>query len=375
MGRKDDDGRIRILIAGGGTGGHLYPAIAVARELLAHPEGCDVLMAGTARGIEARILPEEGLPLATIPVSGLKGKGPLRAAAGAARLPVALAASWRLIGAHRPQVVIGVGGYASGPVLAAAVLRRKPTLIHEQNMIPGSTNRWLAPWVTEVAVSFEETRERLGGRGVVTGNPVRSGFASIAPLRVPPERKTRRLLVFGGSQGAVAINEAMAAAAPALGALPGSLAVLHQAGSYPPETLREAYRKAGVEADVRPYIREMARAMEEADLVISRAGATTVAELTAAGRGAVLIPFPGAIHDHQTLNARVLERAGAALLVPQSDLAGDAFASRLLELLADGTRLEAMGAAARKLGRPDAASRIASLALGLATGGRREAAR
>lgn len=355
--------RVRVLIAGGGTGGHLYPALAIARELQARLRGCDVLMAGTSRGLEARVVPQAGLPLATIPVTGLKGKGLLRTASSAARLPAAVAASWRLVGRHRPRVVIGVGGYASGPVLAAAVIRRRPTLIHEQNTIPGSTNRWLAPYVTQVAVSFEETRSRLRGRGVVTGNPVRPEFLAIAPRSTHRELPARRLLVFGGSQGAAAINAAMVEAAPSLAAMGRPVVVLHQSGRESAGPLREAYARAGVEADVRPYIDEMAEAMGRADLVVCRAGATTVAELTASGRGSILVPFPHAVHDHQTLNARSLARAGAAVLVPQDRLSGEGLAGLLAGLLGDDDRLDAMGEAARSLGRPDAAAAIADLAV------------
>ncbi len=365
MGRSGEDERVGVVIAGGGTGGHLYPAIAIARELQSRIEGCDVLMVGTARGLEARVLPEEGLPLATISVAGLKGRRLAQAAAGIARLPVALAESWRIVSRHRPRVVIGVGGYASGPVMAAAILSRRPTLIHEQNMIPGATNRWLAPWVSEVALTFEETRARLGGRGVVTGNPVRKEFSRVAPREARSAARPARLLVFGGSQGAAAINRAMAEAAPLLPQGGVSMRVLHQTGRDDAAPLVEAYSRAGIEADVRPYIREMAQAMEEADLVIARAGATTVAELTAAGRGSILVPFPQAIHDHQTLNARALEKAGAAVVVPQSALSGAALAALVRDLLASEERLAAMAGAARRLGRPGAASAIADVAVRL----------
>ncbi len=365
MGRSGGDERVRILIAGGGTGGHLYPAIAIARELQARIEGCDVLMVGTSRGLEARVLPEEGLPLATIPVAGLKGKSLRATASGLARLPLALASSLSLVSRHRPRVVIGVGGYASGPVVAAAILRRRPTLIHEQNMIPGATNRWLAPWVSEVALSFEETRSRLGGRGVVTGNPVRREFGTVAPRAARRAGEPARLLVFGGSQGASAINRAMADAAPALASGGRPPRILHQVGRDDVAAIQDAYARAGIEADVRPYIKEMAQAMEEADLVIARAGATTVAELTAAGRGSILVPFPQAIHDHQTLNAKALEKAGAAVVVRQSELTGAKLAALVRELLGAEERLASMADAARRLGRPGAASEIADLAVRL----------
>jgi UDP-N-acetylglucosamine--N-acetylmuramyl-(pentapeptide) pyrophosphoryl-undecaprenol N-acetylglucosamine transferase len=351
-----------VLIAGGGTGGHIFPAVAVARELRAR--GFEVVMVGAERGLETQIVPAEGLPLLTIPVAGLKGKGILGAALGALMLPGALAASWRIVASRRPRAVVGVGGYASGPVVAAALARRVPTLIHEQNLIPGATNRWLAPFVREVAVTFEETRARLGGRGVVTGNPVRSEFASVPPR--PRGRAERRLLIFGGSQGAAAINGAVAAALPGLAPLRGRLRIVHQTGGAGAAAAREAYARAGFEAEVLPFIGRMAAAMAEADLVVARAGATTVAELTAAGRGSVLIPLPTAVHDHQTLNARTLERAGAAVVLPQPGLTGESLAAALAALLGDEERLDAMAAAARRLGRPDAAARIADLVGALA---------
>ena len=353
----------KVIIAGGGTGGHLFPALAIARELAEGRGGCEVVMVGTERGLEARIVPGSGFPLATIPVAGLKGKSFLESARNAAMLPRALAASWALLGKHRPGAVVGVGGYASGPVVAAAILRRVPTLIHEQNMIPGSTNRWLARFVSEVAVTFEETRRHLGGRGLRTGNPVRREFTSIPPR--PRGRATRHLLVFGGSQGAAAINAAMAGALPALAPLRSTLVVVHQAGAAGVEELRRVYAAAGIRAEIHPFIEEMAKEMAEADLILARAGATTVAELTAAGRGSILVPLPTAIHDHQTHNARMLERAGAARLMRQQDLSGAVLAKALMEMLADEEGLDGMAAAARRLGRPDAAEKIAALTLGL----------
>ncbi len=354
----------RVVIAGGGTGGHVFPAIAIARELRARAGGGEILMVGTERGIEMRVVPSAGFPLETIPVGGLRGKSLLRTALNASRLPRALLASWTLLSRHRPGVVIGVGGYASGPVVAAAALRRLPTLIHEQNLVPGSTNRWLAPFVSEVAVTFDETRRRLGGRGTVTGNPVRPEFARVAPRARGRER--RHLLVFGGSQGAAPINRAMEEALEGLRPMRDRLRVVHQTGEADAERMREAYGRAGIAARVAPFIDAMWEAVDEADLVVARSGATTVAELTAAGRGAVLVPLPHAIHDHQTFNARTLAGAGAAVLVPQAELSGAGLASLLVELLGDEERLDAMAGAARRLGRPEAASRIADMALRIA---------
>lgn len=352
----------RFLIAGGGTGGHIFPAIAIARALLARLPGSEVVMVGTVRGLETKIVPAEGFRLLTIPVAGLKGKSAAATARGMLLLPGALAAAWRILGRERPHVAVGVGGYASGPVVAAAVLRRVPTLIQDQNLVPGMTNRWLAPFVSEVAVTFEGSRRYLRGRGVVTGNPVRPEFAEI-PAR-PKGRPERRLLIYGGSQGAAAINGAMAAALQSLAPLRGRLRVLHQTGAAGVEAMRAAYGGAGIAADVRPFIPDMAGAMAEADLIVARSGGS-VAEITAAGRGSILIPLPAAVHDHQSHNARALEEGGAAVVIPQRELTGPILARHLLALLDDEGRLDAMAAAAKRMGRPGAAARIADLVAGL----------
>jgi UDP-N-acetylglucosamine--N-acetylmuramyl-(pentapeptide) pyrophosphoryl-undecaprenol N-acetylglucosamine transferase len=358
----------KFLIAGGGTGGHIFPAIAIARALVARVPGCEVVMVGTERGLEMKIVPESGFRLLTIPVRGLKGKSVFATAKGILMLPGALASSWRLLGRERPDVVAGVGGYASGPVLAGAVLKRIPTLIQDQNLVPGMTNRWLAPFVSEVAVTFEGTRRYLRGRGVVTGNPIRPEFAQVP--RRPAGRPTLHLLVFGGSQGAAAINAAMASALETLSPLRGRLRVLHQTGAAGVESMQSAYAGAGFVADVRPFIADMASAMAEADLILARSGGS-VAEITAAGRASILVPLPTAIHDHQAHNARALEEGGAAVVVAQRDLTGPELGARILELLGDGERLDSMAEAARRMGAPDAAGRIADLMLRLAPRGPR----
>ncbi len=357
-----------VLMAGGGTGGHVFPAVAIARELAETVPGCEVLFVGTARGLESRIVPAEGFRLLTIRSAGITGKRIMSRLKGMALLPVSLAQSWGMLSRARPVLVVGVGGYASGPVLAAAVLRRVPTLIHEQNYVPGATNLWLAPYVTQVAVTFPETIARLKGRGVVTGNPVRREFGRIPPLPEGARPGGHGVLVFGGSQGARAINHAVREALPALAVLKGKVRFTHQTGETDLEVTRSAYRDSGLEADVRPFIREMAQALEAADLVVSRSGATTVAELTAAGRPAVLIPFAAATHDHQTFNARKLADAGAAVLLPEKELTGERLAREVLDLIETPERLARMGRAARELGRPDAASRIAALCSELIAG-------
>jgi UDP-N-acetylglucosamine--N-acetylmuramyl-(pentapeptide) pyrophosphoryl-undecaprenol N-acetylglucosamine transferase len=356
---------LRIVIAGGGTGGHLYPGIAVARELLAREPGALVTFAGTVRGIEARVVPREGFELDTLRSAGLKGKSPATLARGLALLPLSGLDAWRILSRRRPHVVIGVGGYSSGPVVAAAAARRIPTLLLEQNAIPGFTNRVLARVVSAAAVTFEQTASYFGGRGIVTGNPVRPEFFSLvdAPAR---DAGSRRVLIFGGSQGAHAINVAMVEAAPRLAACPGRMGITHQTGEHDVELVRDGYRRAGLAARVEPFLFAMEREIAAADLVVCRAGATTIAELTAAGRPAVLVPLPTAADDHQRRNAEVLAAAGAAEMLEQKDLTGEGLAGAIETLLSDPARLEAMGAAARRLARPDAARAIVDTVLALA---------
>jgi UDP-N-acetylglucosamine--N-acetylmuramyl-(pentapeptide) pyrophosphoryl-undecaprenol N-acetylglucosamine transferase len=357
----------RIVIAGGGTGGHLYPGIAVARELLRREPGAVITFAGTARGIEARVLPKEGFQLDLLRSAGLKGKSVASFLRGVALLPMSGVDAWRILSRRRPDVVMGVGGYSSGPVVAAAAARRIPTVLLEQNAIPGFTNRTLARVVSAAAVTFEQTATYFGRRGIVTGNPVRPEFFvddRITPARGAPGR--RRVLIFGGSQGAHAINVAMVEAAPRLAAHPGGLDITHQTGEHDVELVRDGYRRSSLEARVEPFLFDMDREVTQADLVVCRAGATTIAELTAAGRPAVFVPLPTAADDHQRRNAEVLVEAGAAAMIAQKDLTGDRLADEVTGLLADPARLGAMGEAARRLARPDAARRIAELVLELA---------
>ena len=356
-------GHLRVVIGGGGTGGHLYPGIAIAREILARRPDASVTFAGTARGIETRVVPREGFQLDLLRIAGLKGRSPLAALAGIARLPLSFADAWRILSRRTPDVVVGVGGYASGPVVMLAALRGIPTLIAEQNAVPGLTNRILSRVVSAAAVTFESTVSFFGRRGFVAGNPVRPEFLSIDEAQRPVGPP--RVLIFGGSQGAHAINVAMVEAAPRLAAA-GGLDITHQTGERDVELVRSAYRDAGLEARVEPFLYAMDAEMKRADLVVSRAGATTIAELTAAGRASILVPLPTAADDHQKKNAEVLARAGAAELLEQKDLTGPVMAERLLALVNDTTRREAMAATAKKLGRPDAARVIVDRVLELA---------
>ena len=358
------------MIAGGGTGGHLFPGIAIARELLARRPGAAVSFAGTARGIEARMVPREGFALDLLRSAGLKGRSPIAIARGLALLPVSFADAWRIISRRQPDLVIGVGGYSSGPVVMLAALRGLPTLLAEQNAVPGLTNRILARVVSAAAVTFDSTLSFFGRRGFVAGNPVRPEFFS---EELPPDGasdgavRRPRVLIFGGSQGAHAINLAMVEAAPRL-ATHGGVDITHQTGERDVELVRRAYRDAGLEARVEPFLYAMDREMKEADVIVSRAGSTSIAELTAVGRAAILIPLPTATDDHQTKNAEVLVRAGAAEMIAEQDLTGPVLAGHLLDLVRDSTRRASLAGAARRLARPQAARLIVDRALELVAG-------
>ena len=358
--------RFAVVIAGGGTGGHLYPGIAVARELLRRVPDAVVTFAGTARGIEARVVPREGFPLDLLRSTGLKGTSLTGLARGVGLLPLSGLDAWRILSARRPAVVVGVGGYSSGPVVAAAALRRVPTVLLEQNAVPGLTNRLLARVVDAAAVTFESTVPFFGRKAFVAGNPIRPEFLALdgaSPATDPAVAP--RVLIFGGSQGAHAINMAMVAAAPRLAAA-GGIVVTHQTGERDLQPVREGYRAAGLDARVEPFLYEMDREMRGADVVVCRAGATTLAELTAAAKPAVLVPLPTAADDHQRKNAEVLARAGAAEVIEQRELSGDVLAERILGLVRDADRRQRMAAAAKALARPRAAQVIVDRVLELA---------
>lgn len=360
---------MRVLFAGGGTGGHLYPGVAVADELRRRDGSTIVSFVGTARGLESRVVPNLGLPLDLIRSAGLKGKSLAALLRGLALLPLSALDAWRVLSARRPDVVVGVGGYSSGPVLLLAALRRIPTLLMEQNTAPGFTNRRLAPWVRAAAVSYEETLRHFPGTGFVSGNPVRQAFLQAA--EAGDERRDEErvaVLIVGGSQGARAVNEALMAAAPRLAAAGGGLSLTHQTGERDLTRVRDAYAAAGLTATVEAFFHDMPARMRAADLVVARAGASTLAELTVLGRASVLVPLPTATDDHQRKNARVLEAAGAADVVEERDLGDGRLADRVLALAADGGRRSAMAARARALGRPDAAARVADRVIALAEG-------
>jgi len=361
----------RIVIAGGGTGGHLYPGIAVAKELLARTPGAQITFAGTARGIEARVIPREGFELDLLRSSGLKGKSAATALRGALVAPVSLVDAWRIISRRQPSLVIGVGGYSSGPVVLAAWLRGVPTMVLEQNAVPGLTNRLLARFVRAAAVTFDSTKAFFGEKGFVSGNPVRAEFvAGTQPTEADADEQPSgvQVLVFGGSQGAHAINLAMVEAAPELAAGGPHLRLTHQTGERDVEMVRAAYRAAGIQADVEPFFYDMGRRVAAADLIVCRAGATTIAEISAAAKPAILIPLPTATDDHQRKNAEALAAAGAAEVLLQPDATGAALAGRIKALVSDRGRRAGLAAGARRLARPDAARVIADRAMALIRG-------
>ncbi len=368
-------GPLRVVIAGGGTGGHLYPGIAVARELLSRRPDAQISFAGTARGIEARVVPREGFALDLLRSGGLKGKSIADRVRGAWLVPMSLADAWRIVSARRPHLVIGVGGYSSGPVVLVAALRGVASMLLEQNAVPGLTNRMLAPFVRAAAVTFDSTQAFFGAKAFISGNPVRPEFLAVGPGRgsgidEASDHKAR-VLVVGGSQGAHAINMAMVEAAPELAGGGSPLRLTHQTGERDVEMVRTAYRQAGLSADVEPFLYDMGRQLGQADVIVCRAGATTLAEITAAGKAAILIPLPTATDDHQRRNAEALERAGAAEILPQAEATGRALAGRILALAGDRDRRARMGAAARSLARPDAAKVIVDRALELTAEARR----
>jgi len=353
-----------VVIAGGGTGGHLYPGVAVARELRRRLPDARVVFVGTSRGLEARVVPAEGFPLRVIRSAGLKGKSVAARLRGVLTLPLSLIDAWRVISAERPDVVLGVGGYSSGPVVLLGAWRRVPTMLLEQNAVPGLTNRLLARWVRAAAVSFEETRSWFGEAAFVAGNPVRLEFFQ---RRATPERaRPRRVLALGGSLGAHAINVAMVEAAKRMAPARPDLEVVHQTGARDLAAVRAGYSGLEVTARADAFLDPVADEVHAADLVVCRAGATTIAELAAAGRPAVFVPFPRATDDHQRRNAQVLADAGAAELLEERALTGPSLADAIGRLLDDPARLQAMRQAMRGFARPDAAARIVDRVLDLA---------
>jgi UDP-N-acetylglucosamine--N-acetylmuramyl-(pentapeptide) pyrophosphoryl-undecaprenol N-acetylglucosamine transferase len=349
---------MRVLIAGGGTGGHLFPGVAIAEELRARDPDAAVRFVGTERGIEAKVLPKLGWDLALIRVSGLKTVGALGAVKGALRIPGALLQSRRVIKEFDPDVVLGVGGYASGPVVLMARLMGIPTAICEQNSIPGLTNKILGRVVRKVFLTFEESKRFFKPKKIeLSGNPVRRGLLAAFSSTEAAPHTTPRVFVCGGSLGATKVNEIASLALIAL-AKQRKIHVVHQTGAADVDKIRARYKAEGVSAQVDAFIDQMAQQYLQADVIVSRAGATTVAELAIAGKPAIFIPYPFAADNHQEINAREMADAGAALMFRQADLTPPILAQTLEELLGDPDRRAKMGSVMKSLARPGAAATV-----------------
>jgi UDP-N-acetylglucosamine--N-acetylmuramyl-(pentapeptide) pyrophosphoryl-undecaprenol N-acetylglucosamine transferase len=353
-----------LLIAGGGTGGHVFPAIAVAREWLRRgPEGArSVVIVGTESGMESRLVPQAGLPLETIRVAGLKGMGGAKLLRNLAMLPGGVWDSEKIVQRHNFNVAFGVGGYASGPMILAARLHGIPAMIFEPNVEPGFTNRVLANLANRVACGFAETAKRFGERAVSTGIPVRHEFFSI---KRKEHREPFNILITGGSRGALPINRAVVDSLDILATRKNQLFIVHQTGERDYNAVRVAYARREFRAEVVPFIENMAERFAQADLILCRSGAITTAEVAAAGRAAIFIPFGAATDAHQTRNAEAMQNAGAARLLPQTELTPERLTKEIFTLLDQPPRITEMEEQARRLARPRAVEDIVDLLEGL----------
>src|SRR5438552_1414571 len=349
---------MKVIIAGGGTGGHLFPGIAVAREIERGGPGSSILFVGAEEGIEARIVPKEGFNLQTLPVGGIKGVGVVRQVRNLGRNVAAVFKAWQILREYKPDAVIGVGGYASFPMLSAAILGAYPRIIMEQNAIPGLANRALGKWVDFAAVTDTRTQSYFGDRAVVTANPVRGEFKSNPPK---PHKAPYTVLIFGGSQGAQSINRAVMDALRGLFDWKNQLRFVHQTGERQLDEVKNAYAVKGFQADVRTFFNTVQEQYAAADLIVSRSGATTVAEIKAAGRAAILIPFPFAADDHQMKNALAMAEEDAAVVIANADLSGDRLAAAIEEFVRHPERLKQMEINARRIAILDAEKRIVDL--------------
>ena len=356
-----------VLVMAGGTGGHIFPGLAVAQALRAR--GVPVAWLGNPAGMEARVVPPTGIPIEYVSIGGLRGKGVVTKLLAPLRIASAIAQCLRVMRRLRPRVVLGMGGYVTGPAGIAAWLSRRPLIIHEQNAIAGMTNRILARFASEVLEAFPDSFPPAV-RARAVGNPVRREISELSgpAVRFTGRGPRLRLLVFGGSQGALRLNQAVPAA---IARMPADLRpeVLHQAGGATLELARAAYGEAGVEAEITPFIDDMAAAYDWADLAVCRSGALTVSELAAAGLGSILVPFPAAVDDHQTANAAYLVDAGAAILIPEPELDPARLAAQLQALAGNRGQLLEMAVAARRRAHPEALDELATACLSAARNG------
>jgi UDP-N-acetylglucosamine--N-acetylmuramyl-(pentapeptide) pyrophosphoryl-undecaprenol N-acetylglucosamine transferase len=356
---------VKVLIAGGGTGGHLFPGIALAEEVVTRHHKNEVVFVGTERGLEAKVVPQAGFPLEFIKVKGLKGKGLGQLLLGLLALPLAFIESFRILKKHKPDVVVGVGGYASGPVVMAAWMVGIPTAVQEQNALPGMTNKILGKFAKVVFTAFEEARRFFPeGKVQLVGNPIRRKLMDNY-LRSHVAHERFSVLVFGGSLGAKGLNQRVVEALDSLVDLKGQLNFLHQTGKNDLEMVRKGYADRGFQAEVVEFIDDMSAAYARADLVVCRAGATTLAELTVCKKASILVPFPYATDDHQAVNARALVEAGAAVMFREAELTGQKLAEQIRLLKTDPVRLKQMEKKAALQGRPEASKELADVLVDL----------
>jgi UDP-N-acetylglucosamine--N-acetylmuramyl-(pentapeptide) pyrophosphoryl-undecaprenol N-acetylglucosamine transferase len=361
---------VTVVIAGGGTGGHLFPGLALAEEFRKRDDSVEVVFVGTEHGIEARVIPREGYPLKFVRAEGIVGKSFFRKVRSIAKVFLSVWDSYGILNSVMPDMVIGVGGYASGAAVLVAHLKSIPTMIHEQNSVPGMTNRILSRFVDQVCITYQESLSVFPrGKTFLTGNPVRAkilrGEREAAQKLFSLDREMFTVFVFGGSSGATSINRTMVDALNYLGEYREKIQFLHQTGERDYESVREAYRKSGFKGTVAPFIYQMAEAYAAADMVISRAGATTLAELTALGKPSLLVPYPHSAGRHQEFNAIKLREMGAAFVVFDNEMSGEVLAKHILEMFGNASVGKEMQRASRGLGRPEACARIVDIALSL----------
>jgi UDP-N-acetylglucosamine--N-acetylmuramyl-(pentapeptide) pyrophosphoryl-undecaprenol N-acetylglucosamine transferase len=355
----------KLLIAGGGTGGHVIPALAIGREWMSREGEREVVFVGTQRGIEARLVPEAGFLLETIRSAGLKGIGGLQLMRNTAKLAPAMMDSMSILRRHRFVAALGVGGYAAGPMMLAAVMRGLPTMVFEPNAEPGFTNRVLARMATRIATAYEAPTKLWGSKATLTGIPVRPEFFKIPS---PSLKEPFHVLITGGSQGARIINRTMIEAADLFAAQKNRISLVHQTGEHDYNDVRAAYEQREIVAEVLPFIGNMAERFAQADLIVCRAGAITAAEVAAAGRAAIFIPFGASTDSHQLRNAQEMEHAGAAKLIPESRLTAESLTREMFGLFDNPAELQAMSAVARHLAKPHAVQEIVDLIEGMVRG-------
>jgi UDP-N-acetylglucosamine--N-acetylmuramyl-(pentapeptide) pyrophosphoryl-undecaprenol N-acetylglucosamine transferase len=349
---------VKLLIAGGGTGGHVFPAIAIAQEWLARSKEREVVLVGTLRGIETKLVPAAGLPLETIRVAGLKGKGGTTLLRNLGMLGSGLSDAFGVIARHKPVVAFGVGGYAAGPMLLATWLRGIPNVIFEPNAEPGLTNKLLARLSKRIATGYAVSAQAWGSRAMVTGCPVRPEFFAIQPHK--PE-KPMRLLITGGSQGALPVNRAFMQASELLAKRKDELQIVHQTGERDYNEVQAAYTRQQMQVEVAPFLTKMADRFAWADVIVCRAGAITAAEVAAAGRAAIFIPFGKATDSHQLRNAQEMTNAGAGKLITEAELNAERLTQEIFSLLDQPGEIERLGTKAHSLANPEAVREIVDL--------------